>query len=87
MTADPADNADWFETALAHYPNAHRPYDQGRTQLALPGVPAPRPRPDSSGSRRRFLPPSPAQFRLIWPAAALMTQHLRHQCAPRAPRS
>lgn len=34
MTADPADAADLFETALAHYGNAHRPYDQARAQLA-----------------------------------------------------
>jgi tetratricopeptide (TPR) repeat protein len=34
MTADPADAADLFETALARYRNAHRPYDQARAQLA-----------------------------------------------------
>jgi DNA-binding CsgD family transcriptional regulator len=34
MTADPADAAGLFETALAHYRNANRPYDQARTQLA-----------------------------------------------------
>ena len=34
MTADPADAADLFETALARYRSANRPYDQARTQLA-----------------------------------------------------
>ena len=34
MTADPADAADLFETALAYYRSANRPYDQARTQLA-----------------------------------------------------
>ena len=34
MTADPTAAADWFETALAHFRNANRPYDQARTQLA-----------------------------------------------------
>jgi len=31
MIADPADAADLFETALAHYRSANRPYDQART--------------------------------------------------------
>ena len=34
MAADPADAADLFETALARYRNANRPYDQARAQLA-----------------------------------------------------
>ena len=34
MTADPADAAGLFETALAHYRIAHRPYDQARAQLS-----------------------------------------------------
>ena len=34
MTADPADAADLFETALAHYGTAHRPFDQARALLA-----------------------------------------------------
>jgi DNA-binding CsgD family transcriptional regulator len=34
MTADPADAPGLFETALARYRYANRPYDQARTQLA-----------------------------------------------------
>jgi DNA-binding CsgD family transcriptional regulator len=34
MIADPADAPGLFETTLAHYRNANRPYDQARTQLA-----------------------------------------------------
>jgi DNA-binding CsgD family transcriptional regulator len=34
MTADPADAPGLFETALAHWRNANRPYDRARTRLA-----------------------------------------------------
>ncbi|MEP6815565.1 MAG: AAA family ATPase, partial [Marmoricola sp.] len=34
MRADEADAAGWFESALAHHRDGHRPYDQARTQLA-----------------------------------------------------